>query len=90
MVDNGKEKGRIVFPAWFVMILLVVVGVFLNIITFLVPDTLATMPIKILIKAVEVIGSALVSVGIIDFLLSILNENSLLERVQTKINKENN
>lgn len=90
MVDNGKEKGRIVFPAWFVMILLVVVGVFLNIITFLVPDTLATMPIKILIKAVEVIGSALVSVGILDFLLSISNENSLLERVQTKINKETN
>ena len=90
MVDNGKEKGRIVFPAWFVMTLLVVVGVFLNIITFLVPDTLATMPIKILIKAVEVIGSALVSVGILDFLLSISNENSLLERVQTKINKETN
>ena len=83
MVD--KEKVKIKFPAWVVMVLLVVVGLGLLSISFLSPEE---GWYQIASKAIELIGSALISIGILDFVISLSNENELINRIQAGIDSK--
>lgn len=80
---KNKDEKQIRFPAWFVMLLLVIIGISIIIVSFFIPDTMVAS--KIGKKVTEIIGGALISVGILDFLISISDERKLLEKVQTNI-----
>lgn len=67
------------------MVLLVIVGFGSLCISFVIP---VNGWYKIASKAFEVIGSALISIGILEFVISLSNEIELINRIQAGIDSK--